>query len=86
MRYFIDNGFIAADDPKDIAKFLLTTDGLDKATIGEYLGEGDEKNIAIMHAFVDEMEFEETGFVDAMRRFYNLSDYPGKLRRLIDLC
>lgn len=47
LRYFIDNGFIAADDPKDIAKFLLTTDGLDKATIGEYLGEGDEKNIAI---------------------------------------
>ena len=38
LRYFIDNGFIAADDPKDIAKFLLTTDGLDKATIGEYLG------------------------------------------------
>ena len=55
----------------------MTTDGLDKATIGEYLGEGDEKNIAIMHAFVDEMEFEETGFVDAMRRFLQSFRLPG---------
>lgn len=82
LRYFIDNGFIAADDPKDIAKFLLTTDGLDKATIGEYLGEGDEKNIAIMHAFVDEMEFEETGFVDAMRRFLQSFRLPGEAQKI----
>jgi brefeldin A-inhibited guanine nucleotide-exchange protein len=36
----VENGFIKSMAPQDIAKFLLTNDGLSKAMIGEYLGEG----------------------------------------------
>lgn len=36
----IENGFINSRSPHDIAKFLHETDGLSKAVIGEYLGEG----------------------------------------------
>ena len=82
LNYFITNGFLESDDPVVIAKFLLETDGLDKAVIGEYLGEGDEKNIAIMHAFVDEMEFENTEFVDAMRRFLQSFRLPGEAQKI----
>lgn len=40
VEFFIETGFIPSKDPKDIARFLLETDGLSKAAIGEYLGEG----------------------------------------------
>jgi brefeldin A-inhibited guanine nucleotide-exchange protein len=36
----VEAGFIPSKAPIDIARFLLTTDGLNKAIIGEYLGEG----------------------------------------------
>ncbi|KAH9938300.1 guanine nucleotide exchange factor in Golgi transport N-terminal-domain-containing protein [Fomitopsis serialis] len=57
IQFFLESGFIPSNAPKDIAKFLHETDGLSKTMIGEYLGEGDEANITIMHAFVDMMEF-----------------------------
>lgn len=82
LNYFITNGFLESDDPVVIAKFLLETDGLDKSVIGEYLGEGDEKHIAIMHAFVDELEFENTEFVDAMRRFLQSFRLPGEAQKI----
>ena len=68
-----------------MAKFLHNVDGLSKAMIGEYLGEGciiptishflswfpvrDEVNIATMHAFVDMIDLWNTQFIDALRMF-----------------
>lgn len=40
ISFFIETGFIANSTPQEIARFLLETDGLSKAMIGEYLGEG----------------------------------------------
>lgn len=40
IKFLISNGFIRNSKPKEIARFLLTADGLSKAMIGEYLGEG----------------------------------------------
>ena len=40
IEFFLETGFIPSSDPKDIARFLLDTDGLAKVAIGEYLGEG----------------------------------------------
>jgi brefeldin A-inhibited guanine nucleotide-exchange protein len=40
VQFLVENGFIKSMAPQDIAKFLLTNDGLSKAMIGEYLGEG----------------------------------------------
>lgn len=39
MQFFIESGFIPSNDPPVIAEFLLTTDGLSKAMIGEYLSD-----------------------------------------------
>lgn len=82
IKFFLENHFIASDEPKDIAEFLLETDGLDKATIGEYLGEGDEKNISIMHAFVDQMDFTSNDFVDSMRLFLQSFRLPGEAQKI----
>lgn len=40
IEFFIETGFIEGKNPTAIARFLLQTDGLSKAAIGEYLGEG----------------------------------------------
>lgn len=40
IQSLLDAGFIVSSQPSDIAAFLLHTEGLNKATIGEYLGEG----------------------------------------------
>lgn len=82
VKALIENGFIKSDDPEDIAVFLLSTENLNKAAIGEFLGEGDEKNVAIMHAFVDQMNFNNTGFVDAMRTFLQAFRLPGEAQKI----
>jgi brefeldin A-inhibited guanine nucleotide-exchange protein len=82
VKVLIKDGFIKTDSPEDIAEFLLTDDRLDKAMIGEYLGEGEPANIAAMHAFVDLMDFSKTRFVDALRRFLQSFRLPGEAQKI----
>ncbi|KND00748.1 uncharacterized protein SPPG_03863 [Spizellomyces punctatus DAOM BR117] len=82
MQYLLDSGCIASRTPRDIARFLLHTDGLNKSMIGEFLGEGEEENIAIMHAFVDEMEFSGMTFTDALRLFLQCFRLPGEAQKI----
>ncbi|PPR05082.1 hypothetical protein CVT26_012605 [Gymnopilus dilepis] len=82
IQFLIETGFIPSSNPQDIAAFLLTTDGLNKTMIGEYLGEGDEENIAIMHAFVDQLEFRDLPFVDALRLFLQSFRLPGEAQKI----
>ncbi|KAI7898637.1 uncharacterized protein BX663DRAFT_442726 [Cokeromyces recurvatus] len=76
------NGFLNLQDPHSVAKFLLTTEGLNKTLIGEYLGEGDAENIAIMHAFVDEMDFSNMKFTEALRFFLQAFRLPGEGQKI----
>ncbi|CDO94028.1 unnamed protein product [Kluyveromyces dobzhanskii CBS 2104] len=78
----IKKGFIEDDSNAAIAKFLLNTDGLDLSAVGEYLGEGDEKNIAIMHAFVDQFEFTNLSIVSALRLFLQKFRLPGEGQKI----
>lgn len=82
IEHFLQHHFIPSDSPKDIAKFLLETEGLDKAVIGEYMGEGNEQNVAVMHAFVDQMDFADTDFVQAMRTFLQSFRLPGESQKI----
>ncbi|GAA5897123.1 hypothetical protein JCM8208_003734 [Rhodotorula glutinis] len=82
VAFLVEHGFIRSTEPKDIARFLLQADGLDKAQIGEYLGEGEPENIAAMHAFVDFMEFTSMRFVDALRMFLQSFRLPGEAQKI----
>ncbi|KAM0326645.1 hypothetical protein ACHAQA_006514 [Verticillium albo-atrum] len=82
IAMLIKEGFIPSDSPEDIAKFLIQDERLDKAQIGEYLGEGEPKNIEIMHAFVDTMEFTKRRFVDALRTFLQSFRLPGEAQKI----
>ncbi|EXJ54090.1 hypothetical protein A1O7_09427 [Cladophialophora yegresii CBS 114405] len=82
IKALLAEGFIRSDTPQDIAKFLASNDRLDKAMLGEYLGEGDEQNVAIMHAFVDLMDFTKRRFVDALRQFLQSFRLPGEAQKI----
>ena len=82
IKTLMKDGFIANDTPEDIATFLLSDDRLDKAMIGEYLGEGDAYNVAIMHAFVDTMNFSKRRFVDSLRQFLQSFRLPGEAQKI----
>ncbi|KAF5331712.1 hypothetical protein D9611_007702 [Ephemerocybe angulata] len=82
IEFLIDTGFILSKDPKDVATFLFHTDGLNKAMLGEYLGEGDPQNVAIMHHFVDILDFSGLAFVDALRAFLQKFRLPGESQKI----
>ncbi|KAK0528299.1 guanine nucleotide exchange protein for ADP-robosylation factor [Tilletia horrida] len=82
IDFLVKHGFIRSRQPRDLARFLLYADGLNKAQIGEYLGEGDPENVAIMHAFVDLMSFERLTFTDALRRFLQAFRLPGESQKI----
>ncbi|KAH8105009.1 Sec7-domain-containing protein [Phellopilus nigrolimitatus] len=82
IEFLLENGFIPNREPAEIARFLLNTDGLSKAIIGEYLGEGDDEHIAIMHAFVDQLDFSNLPFVNALRLFLQSFRLPGEAQKI----
>lgn len=82
IDFLLQHGFLRSRQPSDIARFLLNADGLNKAQIGEYLGEGDAENIAIMHAFVDLMDFDNQPFTTALRRFLQSFRLPGESQKI----
>lgn len=82
IDYFLDHNFIHSDDPKTIASFIINTEGLNKASIGEFLGEGNERSTAIMHAFVDLMDFTNADFVDSLRMFLQSFRLPGEAQKI----
>ncbi|CAG8561265.1 2082_t:CDS:2 [Diversispora eburnea] len=81
INFLIQHGFLKRDSNNIIA-FLVSTPGLNKASIGEYLGEGDPESIKIMHAFVDRMDFSELSFVDALRTFLQTFRLPGESQKI----
>ncbi|KZW03822.1 hypothetical protein EXIGLDRAFT_743524 [Exidia glandulosa HHB12029] len=82
IEFFIDVGFIPTNSAQDIAKFLLETDGLSKAAIGEYMGEGDEFNVSVMHAFTDMLDFGGHDFIGALRLFLQSFRLPGEAQKI----
>lgn len=82
IKLLISSGLIPSSDPTDIARFFLTHDSVNKKSLGEFLGEGDEENIKIMHSFVDQMDFARTRFVDALRRFLQSFRLPGEAQKI----
>ncbi|KAK5101942.1 guanine nucleotide exchange protein for ADP-robosylation factor [Lithohypha guttulata] len=82
VKALIDHGFIRSATPSDVAQFLISNERLDKAMLGEYMGEGDDYNVAVMHAFVDTMDFTKRRFVDALRQFLQSFRLPGEAQKI----
>ena len=57
------------NDPGTIAEFLLTTPGLSKYSIGQYIGTKDDFNIAVLKCFSNKIDFGSMDIDEAMRLF-----------------
>ncbi|KAJ3306504.1 Brefeldin A-inhibited guanine nucleotide-exchange protein 1 [Kappamyces sp. JEL0829] len=81
MKAFIAGGFVE-ELPEAIAAFLKNTAELSKASIGDYIGEGDAFNIKVMHSFINSMDFAGYDFVAALRHFLQAFRLPGEAQKI----
>lgn len=80
IEYLIDHQLLV-NDQEEVAKFLYQGEGLNKTAIGDYLGERNDFNIAVLKSFVNLHEFSDMILVQALRQFYGASVCQEKLRR-----
>jgi brefeldin A-inhibited guanine nucleotide-exchange protein len=72
---------------KSVAHWLHTEARLSKIAIGEYLGEHDEFSLNVMHNYIDQLNFQNMGFVDALRFLLKHFRLPGegqKIDRIVE--
>ncbi|KAN0023237.1 hypothetical protein ACTFIU_011404 [Dictyostelium citrinum] len=82
IEFIVTNGLISEKNPKEVAHFLLTHSELSKQAIGEYIGEGDDFNLQVLHAFVDELDFSGLDFDVALRKYLLTFRLPGEAQKI----
>lgn len=81
VEYLISNKLVD-NDPTSVAQFLRNTASLDKAMIGDYLGQHEEFPLAVMHAYVDSMKFSGMKFDTAIRELLKGFRLPGEAQKI----
>nr|KYP57779.1 Brefeldin A-inhibited guanine nucleotide-exchange protein 2 [Cajanus cajan] len=81
LEYLISNKLVE-NTPASVAQFLKNTPNLDKATIGDYLGQHEEFPLSVMHAYVDSMKFSGLKFDTAIREFLKGFRLPGEAQKI----
>ncbi|KAJ0623331.1 putative Sec7 domain, mon2, dimerization and cyclophilin-binding domain, Sec7 domain superfamily [Helianthus annuus] len=79
---FLTANRLVENTPASVAQFLRHTSSLDKAMIGDYLGQHDEFSLAVMHAYVDSMNFSGMKFHTAIREFLKGFRLPGEAQKI----
>lgn len=82
VAYFEQIGRIDGSPESVAALFHELSDVLDKTQMGDYMGEGKDFNIAVMHAYVDQLDFAGLSFVDAVRLFLAGFRLPGEAQKI----
>ena len=77
IQFLIKNKVIS-EDTLEIAKFLATTDKLDKHVLGNFLGKDNEFSVAILNKFASLFHYEGVPFDVALRSFTNRFAMPGE--------
>ncbi|KAM7275135.1 hypothetical protein ACFE04_017001 [Oxalis oulophora] len=81
VEHLITNKLVE-NTPPSVAHFLRNTPSLDKGMIGDYLGQHEEFPLAVMHAYIDSMEFSGMKFDYAIREFLKEFRLPGEAQRV----
>ncbi|CAN1217020.1 Brefeldin A-inhibited guanine nucleotide-exchange protein 5 [Linum perenne] len=81
IEYLIANKLVESN-PASVAQFLRSTPSLDKAMVGDYLGQHEEFPLAVMHAYVDAMSFSGMKFHAAIREFLKSFRLPGEAQKI----
>ena len=81
IEFLISHG-LTKETPEDVAAFLYKGEGLNKTMIGDYLGEHNDFNEAVLKAFVELHDFTDLIVVQALRQFLWSFRLPGKYHRI----
>ncbi|XP_047972872.1 brefeldin A-inhibited guanine nucleotide-exchange protein 5 [Salvia hispanica] len=81
IQHLISSGLVEKT-PAAVAQFLRDTPNLDKAMLGDYLGQHEEFPLAVMHAYVDYMNFSSMKFDVAIREFLKGFRLPGEAQKI----
>ncbi|KAL2555467.1 HOPM interactor 7 [Forsythia ovata] len=81
IEYLMSSGLVE-NTPAAVAHFLRNTPNLDKAMIGDYLGQHEEFPLSVMHAYVDSMDFSGMKFDVAIREFLKGFRLPGEAQKI----
>mmetsp|Transcript_35530 Transcript_35530/g.34548 ORF Transcript_35530/g.34548 Transcript_35530/m.34548 type:complete len:119 (+) Transcript_35530:1144-1500(+) len=64
--------------PDNVADFLLTTPGLSKYSIGQYLGKKEDFNLKVLKSYFEKIDFRGLEIDEAMRLFMQQFRLPGE--------
>lgn len=82
LEYLGRHHIIDANNPDSVATFLLTTGGLSKTQIGDFLGDSHAFNISVMYAYVNKLDFSGMTFDQALRYFLSGFRLPGEAQMI----
>ena len=80
IEFLILHGSIK-ETPEEVAQFLYKEEGLNKTAIGDYLGEKNDFNEAVLKAFVELHDFTDLILVQALRQFLWSFRLPGEAQK-----
>ena len=66
------------NEPTLIAEFMLTTPGLSKYAIGQYIGSNEPFHISVLKEFCNKIDFREMEIDEALRFFLQQFRLPGE--------
>ncbi|XP_073128744.1 brefeldin A-inhibited guanine nucleotide-exchange protein 5 [Henckelia pumila] len=81
IQHLLSSGLVE-NNPASVAQFLRNTPNLDKVMLGDYLGQHEEFPLAVMHAYVDSMNFSRMKFAFAIREFLKGFRLPGEAQKI----
>ena len=81
MRNLVESGVIASSIDAQ-AEFLFNTADLDKSAKGQFLGNYESNQIAVMHAYTDKFNFTDLEFDIALRLYLGSFRLPGEAQQI----
>lgn len=79
---YLQHHSILEETASSVANFFHSTDRLDKALVGEYMGDFNSFNMEVMYAYVDQMDFRGKDIVTALRFFLEGFRLPGEAQKI----
>jgi len=80
IKFIISEGMVS-ESPEEVADFLCNTRGLNKAQIGEYLGDPADFNVAVLRCLARMFNF-ELSFIAAIRMYLQRFRLPGEAQKI----
>jgi len=82
ISYLFENNILINGDASSVAEFLFSTKGLNKVSIGAYLGGGNEFNVEVLNKFGQLFDFGSKHLDQALRLFLQSFRLPGEAQKI----